>query len=580
MIPLCQCTNTYEEAVNTRSLLSTMSFYVSSPLSDVNKPYCPCHYKHDYGISTPNHYNNTRNNTNTGYTSLPTEIDVLVIGTGPSALFTSYLLHGYRPILESHDLPRLHQLLPTWLSTPLTTFVGVPLTNSQLLKQIAVPLLDSPLGARSRNPLALLLDVLERPGADQGEQHASLLTWKRVAHPIRHCVVGRTDPGGLWSHMAQDEQLALSVANQLALPGYTFTEWWQQYCDTSKYVIHDDDIEMTRPTRSAIAHYYKKYVEHTGISDAIFTTTTSNIYHDVSALPYHRYQIKGWRTLTTTTSTSTSSNSNNISLLACGMFDEPKRLGVPGESAHWIQHHSLVSHVQPSLPRSRELPDIVTLPLKATSTYATSMPSSFYYPDTSNDKHQQQQLQQQLPYLVVGSGLSAADALHRLRHRGQRVLHVFLSDRTYRSRKRSHASPPLARGFTADTYPEYHATRRRMVRAQRTPTPSSSSSSVQDDMTWYEGLPQFLRGRLAISSHSRNIHNPQQHSTSNSSSNVPMIVEYGRPLRIDPWTSRVIDEQGNDTHTGLYAIGAITGDTTVRFSLGASLGALIDLTHT
>ncbi|RKP23824.1 hypothetical protein SYNPS1DRAFT_24095 [Syncephalis pseudoplumigaleata] len=99
--------------------------------------------------------------------------------------------------------------MPSWLATPLTAFVGVPLTHPQLLQQVAVPLLDSPLGARSRNPLALLLDTLERPGADRGEQHASLLTWKRVARPIAHCVVGRTDPGGLWSTMGHDEQRAL-----------------------------------------------------------------------------------------------------------------------------------------------------------------------------------------------------------------------------------------------------------------------------------------------------------------------------------------------------------------------------------
>jgi hypothetical protein len=401
-----------------------------------------------------------------------------------------------------------------------------------------------------------------------------------------------------------------------------------------------------------MAHYYKKYVEHTGISDNIFsqttvtelhwladivatTTTTTAMPHETSSSSYHRYQIKGWRTLATTTAICGNNSESNIVpfemrassvLLACGMFDEPKRLGVPGESAHWIQHHPLVSHVQPSLPRSRELPNITTLPLKATSSYTTSMSSSFYYPDTSTGKNQQQQ---QLPYLVVGSGLSAADAIHRLRHQAQRVLHVFLSDRTYRSRKRSHASPPLAMGFTADTYPEYHATRRRMVRAQRTTaTTTTTSSSIHDDMTWYEGLPdvrvlrfhrqsiprpvyrvdlcladgrvitrsiagaiivigrytrpQFLRGRLTMPS-SKNTHYHQQHSiTSNDSntSNVPMMVEYGRPLHIDPWTSRVIDEEGNAIHPGLYAVGAITGDTTVRFILGASLGALIDLTQT
>ncbi|KAI9599572.1 hypothetical protein BDF19DRAFT_410216 [Syncephalis fuscata] len=612
---------------------------------------------------------------------LPTEIDVLVIGTGPSALFTSFLLSGYRPILESRDLTRAYAVLPRWLSTPLASFIGVPLTDQQLLRQIALPLLDSPLGARSRNPLALLLDALERPGADAGEEHASLLTWKRVARPISHCVVGRTDPGGLWSHMAQDEQQALSVANQLALPGYTFRDWWLQYRSdkyTDKTQYDSEQIDMMRPTRSDIAHYYKAYIDHTNIASSIYSQSTITEVHwleDTSTRLYSastnelRYRICGLRELSaTTTSTTTSTTTTSTSfynrhehktipfeihaqsiVIACGMFDEPKRLGVPGESADWIQHHPFINtllfrepfdtHSQMVLKKT----PMNVLPTSSQSQYAMSMPSSFCYPShydhaTTTTQKGEQKEQLFLPYLVVGSGLSAADALNRLRGRKQRALHVFLSDSAYRSRKRLHAAPPLASGFTSDTYPEYHATRRRMLRAQRASNTFTSNTTAHSE-TWYEGVPdaqvirfrrqytpqpvyrvdlrlsdgqivtrsvagaiivigrhtrpQFLRGRLSThcllmpSSTTPPTLNNNRNNNSSSNSNSKkyqlmnttpsVVVEYGSPLLIDPWTSRVVDEQGKTKHLGFYAVGAITGDTTVRFGLGAPLGVLLSL---
>jgi hypothetical protein len=115
MIPICKCTNTYEEAVSTRSLSSNMNCYVSPTLSDVNESFCRYHYKHNYGLSRSNHHNDSNNNGHNAYSSkedtiinedewcttslsmemsnnhtddhsttinasLPTEIDVLVIG--------------------------------------------------------------------------------------------------------------------------------------------------------------------------------------------------------------------------------------------------------------------------------------------------------------------------------------------------------------------------------------------------------------------------------------------------------------------------------------------------------------------
>ncbi|RKP27793.1 hypothetical protein SYNPS1DRAFT_26575 [Syncephalis pseudoplumigaleata] len=79
--------------------------------------------------------------------------------------------------------------------------------------------------------------------------------------------------------------------------------------------------------------------------------------------------------------------------------------------------------------------------------------------------------------------------------------------------------------------------------------------------------PQFPRGSLALS----NLLGTQGEDGS-------MAVAYGQPVRIDPWTSQVADEQCAAPYPGLYAIGAMTGDTTVRFSLGAPLGALLHLT--
>lgn len=114
------------------------------------------------------------------------------------------------------------------------------------------------LDGRSKNPVALLFDTLVQPNADIGESHPSCLSWTQdPCRAISHVVLGKGEPGGSWHHMQPDVQ-SLSTGRWLQLPIYQYEDW-------QKEVGGDCNAANTRVSLGNVADYYKHYVKKMGI---------------------------------------------------------------------------------------------------------------------------------------------------------------------------------------------------------------------------------------------------------------------------------------------------------------------------
>ena len=80
------------------------------------------------------------------------------------------------------------------------------------------------LEGRSNYPVALLLDALQKPEADLGLEKPSLLEWRSVAEGrVDHVVLGRGRPGGVWQSLAND-MLTVSLGGWMELPSLPMSD--------------------------------------------------------------------------------------------------------------------------------------------------------------------------------------------------------------------------------------------------------------------------------------------------------------------------------------------------------------------
>ncbi|XP_046973304.1 oxidative stress-induced growth inhibitor 1-like [Vanessa cardui] len=136
--------------------------------------------------------------------------DVVVIGNGPSGMVTSFMLAGNVPYLK--EIPD---------NLPIDEMLRARLQNlppGQSLLETDLTELAEGLEGRSQNPLPLLMDNLLRPCADLGLQEDSLIEWRFDAEKqIEHVVLGKGPPGGAWPTFPGGVR-TLSPAAWLALP--------------------------------------------------------------------------------------------------------------------------------------------------------------------------------------------------------------------------------------------------------------------------------------------------------------------------------------------------------------------------
>lgn len=358
--------------------------------------------------------------------------NVLIIGTGPSAITLSFLLSGYWPYYCPNDQdygPHPNQFLHKRLlhycakhNHAQNFKADIQLTLCSLM-ECDLMNLSKGLTGRITNPIALLMDQLQHPNADIGQYHPSTLKWifKKECQ-IDHVVVGSNSlPGGLWQTLAkitskhnQNNILTLSKRSLMQLPVLEIRDNLEQYGKEMKQALPDNRIPY-----HVVAEYYQKYVDHFNLS-SFFRTQTRIVHLE-------------WNETEKCFIADAIDKQNNCIrflakrvVLAKGTSNSPKLLNIFGETLPFVFH---------SLSKLEQI-------IKQTQL-------NFSW---KKDLLKKRQID---PILIVGSGLSAADALillsQRFQNKSMRVIHLFRKS----IQDRSLIFNQLISNDNA-TYPEYY----------------------------------------------------------------------------------------------------------------------------
>ncbi|XP_047565997.1 oxidative stress-induced growth inhibitor 1 isoform X3 [Lutra lutra] len=457
-------------------------------------------------------------------------------GNGPSGICLSYLLSGYTPYVKP-DAEHPHPLLQRKLAEA----PGVSILDQDL------DYLSEGLEGRSQSPVALLFDALLRPDTDFGGNMESVLTWKhQKERAIPHVVLGRNLPGGAW-HLGGSERpgpkdsfrtqsiegsmVTLSQGQWMGLPDLPVKEWMRR---------RRRGLRNSRATAGDIAHYYRDYVTkkglgHNFVSGAVVTAVEWGMPESSGSgvwEPNPLFQVSGFLTTEDRSQQPFSLCARNV-VLATGSSDSPARLGIPGEALPFV-HYELSA-------------------LEAATRAGTVSPGSD-------------------PVLIVGAGLSAADAVLYARHYNIPVIHAF---------RRAVDDPGLVfNQLPKMLYPEYHKVYQMLrERSVLSPGPYEGYRSLpehrlvllkEDRQAVLQdpgGLQKVFGVALVlvlIGSHPDLSFLPAAGANLAMDPDQPLSAKRN-PIDVDPFTYQSTHQEG------LYAVGPLAGDNFVRFVQGGAL---------
>ncbi|KAI8597345.1 hypothetical protein EDD21DRAFT_385687 [Dissophora ornata] len=327
-----------------------------------------------------------------------------------------------------------------------------------------------------------------------------------------HVVLGRGEAGGIWADMDLDHNQTLSYQEHMELPLYSFSEFVREHPE------HGDE-NLERPLRSTVSAYYKEYVKHIGIQSNLSNyTTVTGIYH-LKDLENHcccpldhqlrnrnkrqgslhspapqesdkarfvdtcrtcalfRYAVVGYvesapdrnnhHLLSTKKRTKFLIRSKTV-ILATGTFDQPKKL--PAVSAHpcsppvnpgatiqqtfhdtrqleeWMMRHGTPT---PRVMSTTYTSEVSPPPSPSSSSPSSSPSPPSLAPNVSTPSTT-------LPIVIVGTGLSAADAILLIQEKQpwRRIIHIY--------KHFSSSEPSPLKRCHRDVYPEYASVWARM----------------------------------------------------------------------------------------------------------------------
>ncbi|XP_072316159.1 oxidative stress-induced growth inhibitor 2 isoform X2 [Eucyclogobius newberryi] len=499
----------------------------------------------------------------------PPTIPVVIIGNGPSGICLSYLLSGYKPYLDRktvHPNPILYRKLQE--------AKHIPITEQDL------EYLSEGLEGRSRNPVAVLFDTLLHPNADFGFELPTVLQWRRdKTQHIPHVVLGRSTPGGAW-HAMEGSMLTISLGIWMELPD-----------PKGRSSFDFRDVTSDRATPEEISSYYCNYVKlkglHNNFVDNTYVTSVQKLCrgHSEEGLEKEHsspdssggsecvnggalWEVRGYQQLQNHTHVPFSLFAENV-VLATGASDSPVRLGAEGEDLPFVFHS--ISNLGQAVSRKKL--------------------------DINSD-----------PVLIVGAGLSAADAVLCACNNNVKVLHVF---------RKSTSDPDLIfKQLPKTLYPEYHKVYHMMcsqthsaasstapnrpqatsiassVCAKMCPKPQLPSAKLTENLSLFPDYTSFPE-HCVVSFHP-DMKCLIQGNNSLKAFKVSMVLvligtnpnlfflksqgQYlgldptkpvsckQNPIDIDPYTFECTKEPG------LFAMGPLVGDNFVRFLKGGALG--------
>ncbi|RZF32821.1 hypothetical protein LSTR_LSTR011467 [Laodelphax striatellus] len=462
--------------------------------------------------------------------------EVVVIGNGPSGMALSYQLAGNLPFYNGNA--HLDEMLTARLRNAPS---GVSIMQQDL------PFLSQGLEGRSSNPVSLLMDALLHPWADQGLDLPPLVDWHYVPeYTIDHVVLGKGVPGGAWQTM-DPNILTISLNKWMELPGFPWSKW------EADFNLNESAQRNSRRTTVAqVAAYYSDYVTAMNISDYFRSETVVTSVRRINKTSEMKgargdregalWKVEGYDLATLEPFT----YACRRVVLATGSTDMPNRLSVPGEKSNpdWV-FHDLVAFEHAVEHLSNEVVE------------------------TQNG------VKCIDPVAIVGAGLSAADAVLLARFWSLPIIHVFRG-----------AGITPDRMLPEAMYPEYHKVRQMMT----------NSDATYDD---YTSFPEHKVLDLSDSSSGRKIYlsSPEGKLVTHKVSLVAVLIgsrpdltylptEYqdgmklgvnpnspidcrANPILVDPWTRAVVNAE-----EGLYAVGPLSGDNFVRFTLGGTFAVV------
>ncbi|XP_041377116.1 oxidative stress-induced growth inhibitor 1-like [Gigantopelta aegis] len=474
--------------------------------------------------------------------------DVVVVGNGPSAISLSFFLSGNRPYYNGH--PHSHD----YIVNKLQNAKGQSLVDQDLM------FLSEGLEGRSPNPVALLFDALCHPDADQGGDSPSLLTWKKEPHHhIPHVVLGKTRPGGSWQKMDGTMQ-TISQNTWMELPTVPFREWLNKKQRSA-------GLSLTRATVADVKDYYSEFVKEKGLSENFRDFHTVTSIRKVFQVKNHAdsesgeiepccvnfkqkhgflWEVRGYSINTTNNNIIIDDVENpsetgqphredfcyistNV-VLATGTYDIPNKLSIPGETLPCVVH---------------SYADYERMVQRGDFSSACD------------------------PVVVIGAGLSAADAVLMSVAAEIPVLHVI---------RRNATDPNLIYNkLPRSVYPEYHHILS-LIKGEAEcefyrPCPRQQVVEIKEDgkvlMRAVDGdiITTIDTSLVVVLIGSRS----DLSFLPNDGRNLGIVPKYPidsthNPIDVDPLSYQSVHEPN------LFAVGPLVADNFVRFGIGGALG--------
>ncbi|OQV23464.1 Oxidative stress-induced growth inhibitor 2 [Hypsibius exemplaris] len=488
-------------------------------------------------------------------TPLAETTDVVIIGNGPSALTLSYLLNGNWPYYRD-DSHHPDEIIHARLNCE---------KDKSILETDFVDLCSG-ISGQSRNAVANLFDQLLHPSSvfgDVTDGLQSCVKWQAVPHKIPHLVLGPHPPGGAWQAMHGSKK-ALSFNNWLELPGLPVADWAARHgCCRTRLTENN----ASRLPLVAWKAYYRDYPVQMGLQDSLRTGyqvlsvrnltlpandqetgepggTTMAVPSEEGALEVstttHPWEIKGVRFAADGESEVFVIRAKKV-VLATGTAESPKKLSIAGEYKPWTGH------------TYDDLHNFVTDNV-----------------DEETADHLGGSKRCWCRVVIVGSGLTAADAVITALTAGCHVYHAFDPKHTILSQ------------LSERLYPEYAAIWKLM----------SGERPANSAFCGY--YTPFANGRIIkiTNDHQVQVENSKGVNIClsavdyvavliGSSPNLTYVqseivrhlpIKAGQPLdakrnpiAIDQYTHESVYQ------TGLYALGPLAGDNYVRFIPGGAV---------
>lgn len=457
-------------------------------------------------------------------TSERSPLPVVIIGNGPSGICLSYLLSGYTPYVKEgavHPNPLLQRKLEE--------FSRVPITEQDL------EYLSEGLEGRSNSPAALLFDTLLRPDTDFLGDVESVLSWTlEPERAIPHLVLGRGPPGGAWNAI-EGSMITLSRGDWMGLPDLSFKDWMR---------MKRRNLRNDRSTAGDILNYYQYYVKNKRLQDNFVSGAVVN---SIVRLNESKENFTEGKTIFQV-SGSIKNNSgikqnfciyaHNV-VLATGTYDSPLTLGIQGEDLPFVSHQ-------------------ITALEEAVKTKKIHQDSD--------------------PVLIIGAGLTAADAILLAHHYNIPVIHAF--------RRRVNDPALIFNQLPQVMYPEYHKVHQ-MMKDQSVfhggPYEGYMSLPEHHAVSFNENKKCIFRDKYG---HHKAFNVSMTLILIGSNPNLSFLPNNGKhlaldtekpvsskrnPLEIDPFTYECLQEKG------LFAVGPLAGDYFVRFVQGGALAVASSL---